>query len=211
MKGNARQLLDDGEPSEAAVFAAELLVATLSQDALVDLERMLAYSLSHPKPAELREARLGLLIALCSTETGQIPGQPEYESERLRREAEGERWPSATTLSRAFFGWNWACRSAMRLARQGSAARVSHSQHFRKGSRPPFSRDEVIAAFCRCRDINCRWPNYSEFLAWGQAEREHARLNGLPDPRVPSMTVVKRVLGSFDRALMDARRADGRS
>ena len=47
----ARELLADGEPSEAAVFAAEVLVTAMGQDELRDLERMLAYSLARPKPA----------------------------------------------------------------------------------------------------------------------------------------------------------------
>jgi hypothetical protein len=199
-----------GEPSEAAVFAAEVLAATLRPEELLDLERMLAHSLARPKPAELREARLGLLIELCVADTGEVPTEERYESERRRREAGGERWPSSTTLRRAFYGWNWACRAAMRLAHHGSAARVSPAQHFRRGSRSTYTRDEVIAAFGRFRKANGRWPNFSEFLAWGQAEREHARLNGMPDPRIPSMPVIRRVLGGFERALAAARRADGR-
>jgi hypothetical protein len=199
-----------GEPSEAAVFAAEVLAATMSRGELLDLERMLAHSVAHPKPAELREARLGLLIELCTLETGEVPTEAQYESERAARTADDERWPHATTLGRAFYGWDWACRAAMRLAHAGSAARVSHAQKFRKGKRPPYTRQEVIAAFSRFRDRKGRWPNFSEFLAWGQVEREHARLNSREDPRIPSMKVITRMFGDFGRALTAARRADRR-
>lgn len=197
-----------GEPSEAAVFSAEILAQTMSQSELMDLERLLAHSLAHPKPAQLREARLGLLIELCTTQTAEVPTQKRYDEERQRRKLLGEHWPDSTTLSRAFHGWNWACRAAMRLVHVGSAARVSHSQHFRKSQRAPYTRQEVIDAILRFRDTWDRRPDFSAFLAWGASERAFARLHGRQDPRIPSLPVITRLFGDFERARAAAEYAN---
>jgi hypothetical protein len=197
----------DREPSEAALFAARLLADTMSQTDLLELERMLAHSLSHPRPSLLREARLGLLIEMCDEQTGEVPDVDRYEQERRRRLETDESWPVATTIARAFFGWYQACRAAMRLKVMGAASRESHSQTHRTGLRREYTRQEVTATLARFHDERGRWPNFSEFWRWGQDLRQHARRNGLPDPRIPSMPVVARAFGSFDRALSVAQKS----
>ncbi len=196
------------EPSEVARELAKLIGA-LSAEAALQLEGLLANSIGSPSSAEIREARLGLLIELVSVGTGEVPGVDQYNGERDQRSARGEHWPSASALSKAYFGWQQAVRAAMRLHFIGTRARVA-SSHTHAPASGEYTRPEVTNAIRRFRDRHGTWPSYSEYGQWGADARRLARRGGHPDPRIPEHVVIRKLFGEWDRALAVAEREHAR-
>jgi hypothetical protein len=184
------------------------LVPGLSEETLRNVERLLVADLAAPTSAELREARLGLLIEMVSDGTGEIPRAEDYDALRAEREVLGEKWPHSTTLSRGYSdSWPLAVRAAMRLAFDGPTSRVAHT-HTRRGSHSPYRREEVIAALLRFRDEHSgRWPSASQFFDWGESLRRAARTGGLEDPRIPTQKALRRHFKRFSLAITAAQLA----
>lgn len=193
--------------AQAASFVA--LVPNLPEQTLRDLERLLLADLASPSGAELREAGLGLLIEMVADGSGEVPPTEDYDRLRDERQLTGERWPDSTTLIRAYSNtWTIAVRAAMRLSFEGSAARVAHTHKHGRGRGHDYTREEVLAALVWFRDEhNGRWPEATQFYAWGEQLRRAARKGGHPDPRIPTRPVVHRLFERFGLARAAAQLA----
>lgn len=196
--------VNSGRASEVALALVELLPA-LPAEAISDLQTLLAMRLDFVAPSVARETRLGLLLDLVAVSNGELPDTVAYEQARQQGQLRGEKWPSASTLMRAYNGWDRACRAAMRLYHLGGRARTPSNYHH-GGRNEPYSRAEVLEAIIRFHDSHdSTWPLRSEFFLWGTAQRKHARRIGAPDPRIPNAKQLRAVCGRFDQAVRAAR------
>jgi hypothetical protein len=203
---------DAGDLTVCPEAAALLhLVSDLSERTLRDLERLLLADLATPSGAELREARLGLLMEMVSDGSGQIARADVYDALREHRQALGERWPDSTTLIRAYSQrWAVAVRAAMRLAFDGGAQRVAHTHKHGQGRRD-YTREEVVTAVRRFHEQHDgRWPAATQFYAWGEYLRRAARNGGHPDPRVPTRPALRKKFPRFSLAVAAAKLASDR-
>ncbi len=201
-------------PTTSAVAAGFVeLVPDLPMETLRHIERLLLANLASPTGAELREARLGLLIDMVAGGSGEIPLTADYDAAVERRRAFGESWPDSTTLSRAYCkSWTTAVRAAMRLVLCDGPRRVPHSYKHAVGGQNGYGRSEVVAALMRFHhDHEGRWPQPSQFYDWGQQLRLHARTNGHRDPRIPTRKALGRHFDSFDLARRAAQLASSAS
>jgi hypothetical protein len=171
---------------------------------------LLARSLGAPSAAEIRAARLGLLMALVDG-NAEVPSTDAYERLRVQRKAQdGASWPAASTLIRAYGGWTRAVRAAFQL-RAGAKTLSEAAVVLDRGG---FSNDEVLAAIAACaRCIGC-WedspeasdcnPTPTEYTEWRRLSRRLALHAGTPVPRPPSLTAIRAKFGSWDRAVAAA-------
>ena len=200
-------------PSPVAAVLAKLTSA-LPESAAGELERLLANSLGAPKAAELRERRLGLLVELVSQGQGEIPTVRRYEQSRQARMTDpratpyDNAWPAASTLINAYGSFLAAVRAAMRLNWDGSAARIPHTHRHAKPISKAYTREEVITALRKFRDDHGSWPRSElEYLTWGETLRRLRREGGHTDPRIPTAKPIRKLFGSFERAVELAIRA----
>jgi hypothetical protein len=70
-----------------------------------DLRALLAHRNATGAPADTRQQRLGLLVEMMATSTGEIPSTAAYGAIREENAKDGEKWPSHTTLIRAYGHW----------------------------------------------------------------------------------------------------------
>jgi hypothetical protein len=196
--------LDGNAPSEVAHLIANLIPA-LPERTLADLRRLLQRRLTAFDNLDVRYARLGLLIDIVSTGTGEVPTTRAYEGERERRASCGETWPVHSTLSVAYGGWVRAVRAAMLLWRDGSSSRTANSNHH-FGDRPPYTHEEAVRAMLVCRDTLGVWPTEGEYDDWRRLARELARSSGRPEPRLPGRSAWVRLFGSWQAFERRARR-----
>jgi hypothetical protein len=193
----------DGRPSEVALALVDLLSA-MPVDAVADLQALLAMRLHFIAPAIAREARLGLLLDLVAVSHGELPDTAAYEQARDQAQGRGESWPAASTLARAYNGWDRACMAAIRLYHLGGRARTPSDYHH-GGRGQPYSRAEVLDAIIRFHDSHDgTWPRRGEFFKWGTVLRKHARRTGAADPRIPNAKQVESACGRFDQAVRAA-------
>jgi hypothetical protein len=178
------------------------LVPALTEKAATDLRRLLARTLTLPTPAELREARLGLLIDLVVELEGEVPSIELYNERRARRADEaGEEWPAHTTLIRAYGStWLAAVKAAMRVAFEGSNHTVSQDNHHRTFVKP-YEREECLAAIRHCAQAIGATPSLMEYNDWTILMRRSHRLAGQREPRLPSRETVLKSWGSWQRLL----------
>lgn len=196
-------------PTEAATLLAELARMLLPEEQAA-LARLLSHSLASPTRAERREARIGLLTELVSNGTGEVPAVADYETLRQQRAADGERWPAASVLVTAYGTWLAAVKAAMRLHFGGSAARVPRSYQHAMTRQAGYTRDQAIDAIRRCRrELGGEWPSQGEYDEWMRTSRWAARLAGTGDPRIPGEVQIRKLFGSWHRALEIARREHG--
>lgn len=196
---------DTGASEVAQAIAS--FVPALTDKAAEDLKRLLARTLTLPSPAELREARLGLLIDLVTELSGEVPSIELYNQSRAERLSEnGQRWPAHTTLIRAY-GSHWlaAVKAAMRVAFEGSNHHVSHDNHHHQ-FKASYERDECIDAVRQCAEAIGCMPTLSEYNDWAILMRRGARAAGQPEPRLPSRETVIKVWGSWERLARAASR-----
>jgi hypothetical protein len=110
--------------------------------------------------------------------------------------------PSAKSLTRRFEGWLYACRAAGAITIDGQrlSSGTAWHQDQRGGpgarSRPPYTRDECLAAIDACaiaheRSVADGLPCTS-YIAWARAQRAWSRKHGLPDPRIPDYHTVRK-------------------
>jgi hypothetical protein len=196
--------------SSNATETAQALATVVSssawpQEAVRDLARLLGHGLASPTPAQLREARLGLLIELVSVGTGEFIDTDTYDTARERRVATGEECPTASGLARAYGHWLIAVRAAMRFWFIGGSARVP-ADHSHVPAGPAYTPAEAIEALnVACEDLRCEVITEWEYEEWRRLRRTAARHAGTPLPRFPSMTPIRKHFGGFDQALRQAR------
>lgn len=195
-------------PSELAEGLA-MVARSLSPDAAADVERLLAHAVGLPKPAVLREARLGLLIEMVSDGSGLVPSVRDYLAAREQRRQRGEQWPAPSSLIAAYGSFLTAVKAAMKLATLGTPARVAPSHHHSREPSKAFTRTEAAAALRAFHDKHGYWPRSQEWGDWSALSRRLARQHGRPDPRLPNLTALRRLFGTFERAIVVARRASG--
>jgi hypothetical protein len=196
----------EGRSEQASELAWGLaaLIPDLSEQAAVDLKRLLGRSLTLPAPAELREARLGLLIDLVLERSGEVPSVEDYNQARAERADDGESWPSHMSLIRAY-GSHWlaAVRAAMKVAFTDNHARISSDDHHRSFKKR-YSRNECLEAVRQCAAALSTTPTLMEYTDWTILRRRSARAAGQAEPRLPSRETVIQRWGSWQRLIQAA-------
>lgn len=172
------------------------------------LLRLLSHSIAAPTPQLLRDARLGLLVQMLRERGGELVGADQYDAERRSELKRGRKWPTASTIGRAFGDWRSAVLCAMHLAFLGLGAHRAGSLHH-AGWRPPYTQAEVIEVLIACRDAFNVWLLGTEYYELRTLRRRAARAAGLPEPRMPSREPIDRLFGNYSRAVDAARRAYG--
>lgn len=186
------------EVSEVGEFLASI-ATSLPERTRDELVRLLGHSVALPSQAEIREARLGLLVELVTE--GEIPKVTSYIDERTRRQASGEAWPSHTDLCTHFGSWTGAARAALDLYFDNPRWKVKSSNR-RVWKSVPYSRREIEEAVRRSSGTVGRAITQWEYVELRRLERRVAATCGLPDPRLPSLTVIRRAFGSWERAAL---------
>lgn len=197
--------LDPATCAAVAQFVVDVIPG-LDDRTVDELDQLIGLRLTFPTAAELRDGRLGLLLEMIAVSQGVFPQVPEYRAERKARKALGEIWPDASTISRAYKGWDRACRAAMRLHHLGGASRVQGEPHYQR-PRDSYTREEILAAIDRFwRDHDRCWPQYTEFFKWGEKLRRDANRRGDRDPRIPCPNqVIEFFPDGFYAAVEEAR------
>jgi hypothetical protein len=198
---NTTVAMEDG--SDGAQVIARLVTA-FPETTVEHLLELLSNHLAAPAAAELRERQVGLLVELISSGTGEVPGTDDYDQLRAKRTVLGQQWPHSTSLIRACGHWLKAVEAAMRLHAQGSGARVPSSYKHATGRRNSYTRSEVVWALERFKRAFGDWPTQWEFEAWRPLERRLARERGNLEPRISSLKQIRKLFGSYDRAVQVA-------
>jgi hypothetical protein len=185
------------EQASELAWGLAKLIPNLPVQAATDLKRLLARTLTLPSPAELRQARLGLLIDLVMECAGEVPSVDDYNRARAARTKNGEVWPSHTSLIRAY-GSHWlaAVRAAMKVAFADNQARISSDNHHR-AFKERYTREECLDAVRRCAAMLGARPTLMEYSDWVILARRSARAAGQAEPRLPSREVVLQRWGSW--------------
>lgn len=183
----------------------EVILSELPEQTVDDLARLIQRRLTMLDVSSIRYARLGLLIDVVSTGTGEVPSTRAYDAARDRAALGGESWPSHSTLVVAYGGWVNAVRAAMMLWIDGSVARVPVSNHHRRPERA-YRLEEATGALLACSDALTVWPTEQEYEEWRRLSREMARNAGLPYPRYPSRQSWRKLYGNWPAFEAAARR-----
>lgn len=185
--------------------AARLLATTIKHwpgEAVSDLERLLAHSLTVRPAAIRREAVLGLLIQIVSGMKGEVPKLEGYDTIRRDRLGNGETWPSGSSLSRAYGTWANAARMAMRCAFGSPRGITTNSKRQALRSQP--TRADVLDSIRDCAaDIGGR-PTQWDYSDWLEVARELDVRAGFGGIARPALTHVRRHFASWDDAIAAA-------
>jgi hypothetical protein len=179
------------------------LVPHLPEPTRSQLRRMLANSIAAPTPAELREARLGLLSELIAQGHADT-NSDSYEEVRAARAAGGELWPSRSQLTRAYGTWLHALDAATTLASEPLGAGAPSDRGRNRVSRR-YTRNDLIVAIQRCRLALDEWPTASTYGHWRRVALRAARQHGAANAAIPSTPVVTKRFGTWTRALAIAQ------
>lgn len=180
-------------------------------EAVRQLEQLVGHSLAAPSAAVRREAQIGLLIDIVSQGQGEFVTAETYEQERAGREARGEAWPSASSLSRAYGHWLSAVRAACRYWFEGGDARVaSDHRHARPSQtdKPIEIRSALLKAQADLGLPADEWLTEWEFHEWARIKRRLARASG-SDCRIPGAKQIRKAYGSYAAAVEAAQRVSG--
>jgi hypothetical protein len=186
------------------------LVSRMPRDDRRALARLLGHSLAAPSRAVIREDVLGLLAELCRH--GEKITVQQYEHAREQRRVQGQHWPSHTTLSRRYgrpdddHGDQWAkaVEAAQRLVWLGGAGRVPASYRHAPATKP-YTRGDVTLAIRRFAwDHDDTFPTQWEYEEWARV----TRLRATNAPRLPGLSQISALFGSWDRALDVAQREE---
>lgn len=169
------------------------------------LYEALSHVLASPDPVAVREANLGLVIALISEGTGEFPLIESYERLRAQRRAQGEIWPASSSLIGVYFGWLYVVRAAMEIGL--GAARVAHDPKSQQVRSLTYSRPEINEAIRACRREIGFWPWQWEYEEWAYLSRQLIRASGR-QPRVPGLTQIRHRYAHFDDAVESVRGLD---
>jgi hypothetical protein len=182
------------------------LVPYLPDPTRIQLRKMLANSIAAPTAAELREARLGLLIELVTGGDSQDANTDSYEALRAKRAAAGQTWPSRSQLSRAYGTWLRALDAATTLAGEATGGAPSHCGRPRVRHR--YSRRDLVLALQRSHIALGMWPSPREYQRWRSLAVRAARNHGRAAAAIPSHPVIARRFGTWSRALALAEAGD---
>ncbi|MBK8294069.1 MAG: hypothetical protein IPK93_04550 [Solirubrobacterales bacterium] len=163
-----------------------------------ELVRMLGHSVALPTAAELREARLGLLVTMMGG--GRIPTSTEYNLERSARAELSEKWPSHANLVLHFGTWARAAQAALDL-HFSITKRRDKARPPQAWPAKPYKRPEILGALETSSEKVGRLITQWEYAELRRVERHLAFHRGLRDPRLPSLNVIKRNLGGWDQAI----------
>ncbi|MGI8801037.1 MAG: hypothetical protein ACR2KV_02530 [Solirubrobacteraceae bacterium] len=160
---------------------------------------MLANSIAAPTPAELREARLGLLLELVDSVGIERASADTYDALRAARSASGVSWPSRSQLSRAYGGWIRALEAATKLIHQAGPGSPGDSR--RSSARRYSSRADLLVSVEQCRLVIGTWPSRSTYTRWASLAVRTARRHGRTDPAIPSARAIIKRFGTWTRAV----------
>jgi hypothetical protein len=163
------------------------------------LRQMLANSIAAPTPAELREARLGLLTELIAHGDSER-NSDQYEALRAVRAANGEQWPSRSQLTRAYGTWLQALDAATTLATEPLGAGAPSDRGRNRVSRR-YTRGDLIVAIQRCRLALDEWPTANAYGHWRRIAMRAGRKHGPANEAIPSTGAVTRRFGTWARAI----------
>ncbi len=189
--------------SETARVIARL-VPRLPEATQRDLRVMLSHSIASPSLAELREARIGLLVEMVMESDDLEAVSDRYEQLRVERRAAGEEWPSRSQLSRAYGGWLPALDAALKLSTTVAPGAPSHKA--RERAKRSYTRPEVIHAIQRCARTTGTTPTMTLYAQWARLAKRAAHQQGKAEPPIPSLHSIARAYGTWSRALEVARR-----
>lgn len=146
-------------PISEVAHALAGIVSSLPDEAVEDLRRMLGHELADQPMPERRHLRLGLLMKLALSGTGEFIHVEDYEAARNARARQGEDWPASSTLSDAYGTWTKAVAAAMAVAFAGAnMQRPSINNNHRHGNKPRFTMREVLETITRAHTALGDWP-----------------------------------------------------
>jgi hypothetical protein len=200
---------DPERVTELALALADL-VRRLPEADRRAVARLAAQSIAVPSRARRREDLLGLLAELARG--GVWVTTIEYEEERACRRAQGQEWPAHTTIIARYSkgskkrgdAWRKAVKAAARLAAYGSVRRVTAGNSF-AGYKKAYSRDEVTALIREFYWRHGTWPTQWEYSEWARGRR----MDLGPSARLPGRDQIRKLFGSWARALEIAMREEG--
>jgi hypothetical protein len=173
--------------------------AGFPNEAAHDLMRLLNNNLAVETPAERRMARLGFLLDLVSSGSGEFISSPAYDAARDAAGERGHEYPSAAELGRYYGGWLTALKAALRFHFEGGSARVASGAS--GGFRPGYDTQEIVNFYLRiCVDLGLdptavetapTGPEVAAYLAIVQKLRGSRRA-------VPSAGSILRAFGNWE-------------
>jgi len=126
-------------------------------------------------------------------------------SARAERAKRGQSWPTYSVLISACGSWLAAVKAAMMVLSDRAPAPSGYDLPRERAPEAmraaPYSRDEVCQALRRFQAAHGIWPRFHEYRQWRLLTRRLARLKGLDDPRLPSIKIINKKFGSFERAV----------
>lgn len=192
----ARQITPDAHLIGKLVRNLDVIVA-------FQLYEAISHIAAAPNPVVLRAARLGLVIDMIRSGSGEFPKYKDYDELRARRAAElGEEWPSSTALCEAYFGWYYVVRAAMEI--HIGRGRVQRNPNVNTFENETYSRLEIDDAIKRCRDELGFWPTQWEYTDWSYLSRQIA-WDKNEEIRLPGLPQIRKKCGSFDEAVESLR------
>lgn len=178
--------------SEVAEFVAGILPGIPAKTKF-ELKRLLSHSIALPTASELREARLGLLAELVST--GELPTVRTYASRRRESNPKDD-WPSVAGLIQHYGTWARSLQAALDL-QFGTTSVRARSRSPLPWTPKSYTRAEVQDAL-RAASLKVGRPiTQREYSELRRIERRNASMNGLPEPRLPGNSVIRRTFGNW--------------
>jgi hypothetical protein len=173
---------------------------TWPTEAVEDLAQLLINFDGLPTPGRKRENQIGLLIELLWRRSEATVTSREYAEERRIRELNGAHWPSVRQLCDAYGEWLTAVEVSRRVLNDNRYGAAAHARHY--GSRhKKYARGDVLREIRRARDYFGVWPRYHQYKRLRDLEYERMRATGAGLRDVPSLNVIEKHCGSWDRAV----------
>lgn len=175
------------------------------EDVARDLHRLLGNVLAERSLELLDRADMSLVVEMMRR-LGRPPSTTEYDSERDRLAAQGEKHPDRTTISTAYGHWGVAMQRATKVWKLGS-----NQRRWKKTKDEPKcagTHEEAVDALRHVRWLLGEWPHSNEYtvmrlVAFDAAREARWALPILP----PASAISKRFDGDYTKALRAAIRA----
>lgn len=187
----------ESDVSEVGEFLASI-ATSIPPKTRKELIRLLGHSVAAPSKAELREARLGLLVEMV--DQGEIPKADAYASLRESRKRKGETWPSHANLILHYGTWANAAKAALDVCFSITPNRA-WARTPREWPIVPFTRPEITEALQDSSEKVGRRITQWEYVELRRVERRLAFHQGLPDPRLPELGVIRKHFGDWEKAI----------
>lgn len=196
-------MIRDNKIQERQISPAAYLLGDaakhLPEGPAFELFEAVSHVLAAPSPVQLRHAKLGLVIDMIRSGTGEWVKYEHYDDLREeRKRLLGEKWPSSTTLCEIYFGWQYVVRAAMEIYL--GHGRVHRRPHLGTFENETYTRLELDQTIRRCRDEIGFWPTQWEYSDWSYLSRQIAWDKNI-DARIPGLHQICRACGSFDEAV----------